>query len=435
MKLNSNNNDLSRNWFILSVVSLAISGLFAVFLVISRSPHINEFIPHANLFKSSLSIHVNLSVTVWLLGMVASMFTYELTRFQSLHRILFILSCVGTALITISIFDNDSVAYLNNYVPFIDSVIFTKGIYLFLIGTLFSSFLAMLEGMGKKQSNAIILPALIIFSSVVYFTSFYQLEYDNLKDIFNREDYFENLFWGTGHMIQFAYVQAAIFGWLILLGRITDKDYSKYYIISGIMNMIFVILGMLLTPFFTIDTAEYKIHFTDHMIYLGGISIIYVLLATYKDFISALRSKLDDAELTVLKNCLLWSLILFITGGLLGFNIDEINTVVPAHYHGSIVGISLSLMGLSYIYCKKFGFKKINYKAARVQPILYGSGQLIHIIGFALSGGYGAMRKNPGTLESFEGQLYMGLMGIGGLISIIGGLFFVIIIIKAIKLK
>lgn len=171
------------------------------------------------------------------------------------------------------------------------------------------------------------------------------------------------------------------------------------------------------------------------MIYFAGISSAYAGIVSIKDILKLIiRKNFSDADL-VLKQCLIWSLILFISGGVIGLNISEINTVIPAHYHGSIIAVSLSLIAISYYYCSILNLGEITGRMAKYQPFLYGSGQLLHIIGFAISGGYGALRKNPGTLESMEGKIYMGLMGLGGLISIIGGLFFVIIIIRTLKIK
>ena len=64
------------------------------------------------------------------------------------------------------------------------------------------------------------------------------------------------------------------------------------------------------------------------------------------------------------------------------------------------------------------------------QPYLYGGGQFMHIIGLAWSGGYGVQRKAAGAAQGLEGlgqTAGMGLMGLGGLISVIGGLLFLIV--------
>jgi hypothetical protein len=68
------------------------------------------------------------------------------------------------------------------------------------------------------------------------------------------------------------------------------------------------------------------------------------------------------------------------------------------------------------------------------QPLVYGGGQLMHVAGLVWSGGYGVQRKVAGAdqhLDSIERTLGMGLMGLGGLISSIGGLLFLIVVLRA----
>ena len=77
--------------------------------------------------------------------------------------------------------------------------------------------------------------------------------------------------------------------------------------------------------------------------------------------------------------------------------ITGLDIVIPAHYHGSTVGVTIAFMGLSYYLLTRLGFGKLPAKMARWQPYLYGGGQLIHITGLAWSGGYGVQRKTAGT--------------------------------------
>jgi hypothetical protein len=70
----------------------------------------------------------------------------------------------------------------------------------------------------------------------------------------------------------------------------------------------------------------------------------------------------------------------------------------------------------------------------RLQPVIYGLGQLFHVLGLAWSGGYGVQRKTAGAaqgLESIEKIAGMGLMGLGGLIAIIGGVLFLVVVFRS----
>jgi heme/copper-type cytochrome/quinol oxidase subunit 1 len=109
---------------------------------------------------------------------------------------------------------------------------------------------------------------------------------------------------------------------------------------------------------------------------------------------------------------------------------------IPAHYHGCIVGVTLALMGLVYHLLPALGYGAPQGAMATWQPRLYAAGQLMHIVGLVWSGGYGVQRKVAGAeqvLRSTAEVAGMGLMGLGGLIAIIGGLLFVVVVVRAMR--
>jgi len=128
-----------------------------------------------------------------------------------------------------------------------------------------------------------------------------------------------------------------------------------------------------------------------------------------------------------------FSLLLFGVGGAIGFMISGSTVTVPAHYHGSIVGVTIAFMGLTYHLLPQLGFARVSGRFARWQPGIYGGGQLMHIIGLAWSGGYNVARKSTDAERGFEQVAGMGLMGLGGLISIIGGLAFLVIVYRSMR--
>ncbi len=70
------------------------------------------------------------------------------------------------------------------------------------------------------------------------------------------------------------------------------------------------------------------------------------------------------------------------------------------------------------------------------QSIVYGGGQLMHIAGLAWSGGYGVQRKTlaiAGSGDAFGEFASLGLMGLGGLVSVAGGLMFLLVAWRAIR--
>jgi hypothetical protein len=91
-----------------------------------------------------------------------------------------------------------------------------------------------------------------------------------------------------------------------------------------------------------------------------------------------------------------------------------------------------------YLLLPQLGYPLRNIKMAIWQPVIYSSGQLLHVAGLVWSGGYGVQRKVAGAaqdLDSIERVLGMSLMGFGGLVSSIGGLLFLIIVLRALTLS
>ena len=125
--------------------------------------------------------------------------------------------------------------------------------------------------------------------------------------------------------------------------------------------------------------------------------------------------------------------MLFAAGGLLGASIAGVNTIIPAHYHGSIVGVTLALMGLTYHLLPQLGFGAAEGRMARWQPGVYAAGQVLHVSGLAASGALGIQRKTAGAAQGLEGvaKAFMGLMGLGGLLAVIGGILFVLVVLRA----
>ena len=116
--------------------------------------------------------------------------------------------------------------------------------------------------------------------------------------------------------------------------------------------------------------------------------------------------------------------------------ISGLDIVIPAHYHGSTVGVTIAFMGLSYYLLPRLGFGAIPVRMASWQPYLYGGGQLLHIIGMAWSGSYGVQRKTIVLAQGMDGSgevAGMALMGLGGLISVIGGLLFLVVCYHSIR--
>jgi cytochrome c oxidase subunit 1 len=130
------------------------------------------------------------------------------------------------------------------------------------------------------------------------------------------------------------------------------------------------------------------------------------------------------------------SLALFCFGGLIGFTIAGSNVKIPAHYHGCIVGVTLALMGLVYHLLPRLGYGAPSRRWATFSSYCYAVGQAMHIGGLMWSGGYGVQRKVAGAeqaLRSASEIAAMGVMGLGGLVAIVGGIVFVLVVLGSMR--
>jgi heme/copper-type cytochrome/quinol oxidase subunit 1 len=163
----------------------------------------------------------------------------------------------------------------------------------------------------------------------------------------------------------------------------------------------------------------------------GGLAIPPIVLAVIWALV---RNGPTAPDAKPLRAALVASIVLFTLGGGIGFLIQGSNVKIPAHYHGCIVGVTLALMGVTYHLLPRLGFAQPGQRLATLQPYIYGGGQMLHIVGLVWSGGYGVQRKVAGAeqvLHSNQEVAGMALMGLGGLIAIVGGLLFVVIVIAA----
>ena len=204
-----------------------------------------------------------------------------------------------------------------------------------------------------------------------------------------------------------------------------------------LLLLVIVLLSVFLTPItylaYDVTSVEHHNLQTLLMRFGGGLVIPPIALAVVWS-LWPIRSL--EADKKPLRASLVASLVLFSAGGVIGFLISGSNVRIPAHYHGCIVGVTLAMMGVVYLLLPRFGYATPASKAAAWQPTIYGVGQLMHIVGLVWSGGYGVQRKVAGSdqvLRSTQETLGMGLMGLGGLIAIVGGVMFIVIVLRALR--
>ena len=429
---------LALAWLAFGIAALAASGVFSVLLVVSRTPGLKEVIPVADFFRVALVAHVDLSVLVWFLAFSAMLWNLSGGR-QALAVgwVALGVAAAGALAMVAAPFVQRAAPVMANYVPVLDGTVFIGGLAVFALGV----GLACARGMavyvpvGTRMTGEgalrLGLNASLVSAGIAAFAlaaSFAQL--DRALD---AKTYYELLFWGPGHVLQFAYTLIMLVAWLWLASAVGARP----PLTPRIAALLFAIAlaAVYLTPYIylahPVASVEHAKLQTWLMRFGGTLAVPPVALAVAWGLARAPR---PGAEARPLRASLMASLALFGAGGFIGLAIAGPDVRVPAHYHGCIVGVTLAMMGLTYLLLPRFGCAAPQSRWAAWQPWIYGSGQLMHIVGLAISGGYGVKRKVAGAeqvLRSTPEVIGMGIMGAGGLLAIVGGLLFVLIVARA----
>ncbi len=429
---------LATGWLLLGLAALLGSGLFSVLLVLSRTPYVQHLLPWADFFRTALVVHVDLSVLVWFLAFGGALWSLNSTlRWIGLGRVALWTAAAGTLVMTVAPFLGAGEPLMSNYVPVLRHPLFLAGLLVFACGCALMVLRAMvaippvgpwIAGAGALRFGLNAAVVATAFALIAFAWS-----YGMLPDHLHGKAYYELLFWGGGHLLQFTYTLLLLVAWLWLATAAGQppRVSPRVALFLFALGLVTVFFAPLIYYTHAVTSAQHILLFTWLMQYGGSLATLPLSLAVLLGFFPAHRPTPAAAPL---RAALLSSIVLFGLGGAIGFLIQGSNVTIPAHYHGNIVGVTLAFMGLTYHLLPRLGFRTVNLKWAHMQPYVYGGGQLLHVAGLVWSGGYGVQRKVAGAAQGLEGLQQvagMGLMGLGGLIAILGGLMFLLIVGRA----
>ena len=427
---------LGMGWLWLGIMALLGSGLFSVLLVLSRTPYIQDVIPWIDFFRTALVVHVDLSVLVWFLAFGGVFWSLNSTpRFMALGWSALVFAGLGSALMVVVPFLGPGNPLMSNYIPVLQTPLFIAALLGFGLGISMLVLRGMIanpkvglymEGAGASRfglNTAAVSAVMAVFAFI--------WSYLAIGDSLSGKAYYELLFWGGGHMLQFTYTLLMLVAWLWLASASGVRLPLSPRVVSilFLFGLVAVFMAPLIYYSNPVVSTEHILFFTWLMAYGGSLAPVPLGLAV---FYGLLRSSSASVSQAPLRSALWTSMILFGIGGGIGFLIQGSNVTIPAHYHGSIVGVTLAFMGMTYDLLPRMGYSRPNIRLATMQPYIYGGGQLLHVLGLVWSGGYGVQRKVAGTEQGLDGMekiVAMGLMGFGGLVAIIGGLIFLVIVL------
>ena len=276
---------------------------------------------------------------------------------------------------------------------------------------------------------------------------------------------YRNLFWGFGHPAQQVNLAAMVAIWYALAAiTVGAKPLNeKFSRLAFVFYLFFINLGS--AHHLLVDPGmgfAYKTINTSYAMYLAVLGSLMHAFSIPGAVESAQRLKgFTRGAFEWLRKApwkepgfsgLVLSMFIFgWIGGVTGVTIgtEQINMVVhntmrlPGHFHSTVVGgTTLAFMVLTYYLIPLVFRKELKLKKLAIwQPYLFGFGMILTSVGMIVSGIQGVARRHwdisfanatfsvpiPGTVD-----LSLAVMGIGILIAVTGGIFFMLVVLTSV---
>lgn len=348
-------------------------------------------------------------------------------------------------MIMFSAFLPNTTPILSNYVPFIDHPVFAFGFIIFL-GSLALNYLQPRLWETRATDSADLIPPDVasgirvcalatLVATITFATSKIATPTGLTPEVF-----YELVAWGGGHVLQVANVATMLAIWLFLIQRLQKRPVVSPSAASLLFGLL--LAPHMLAPLLTLrGTTDSLYHYGSTQLMRWGIFPIasIILILCIRRLVEAMRNGRLPAKFWFDSRFIgfFLSASMTVIGFILGALIRGSNTMIPAHYHASIGAVTVAFMAMGYLLLQTFG-KNLNSRGwQKIMPIqlaLFGIGQLVFALGFAIGGTYGLSRKAYASeqhVASIGEHVGLAIMSIGGLVAMAGGILFLILTITA----
>lgn len=401
---------LALGWLMLAAAALGVAAVYAVVLVAARAPLGADRLPAAA-FRAALAGHVVLATLVWLLAVPAAMASrVGHSRHDGWRAVCWLAACGGVALIVAGTFANGA-ALPVDYVPLVDHATFRTGLALFAAGAGATLMMPLaevrdrsLDGASRAVLAAVSVPIVVAAGSLVWGLA-------GLPGAAPAYDYYQALFWGPGHALQFLHVVVLIVAWTVLSaagGRrtLSPRCLALIALITALPSVAILVMQVV----WGTGSASYTHGAVTLMRYgtAGLAAPLAVLL-----IVRGLR-----APRSATSRLLTLSALLFVMGCLAGLVIRGATALVPAHYHGTVGAVTVAGMGLIAWFLEREGATAAGCVRAATW---HAGGLLLLVSGLALGGTAGLPRKLAWTGPTDAIIVCaMGLVAVGGVLAVTG---------------
>jgi cytochrome c oxidase subunit 1 len=460
------------------IVFLAIGGLFGLLVVLTRWPQIH-LLP-SDLFYLALTAHGLLILVVWVVFFEVALLYFTSTVILNNRLatpkfawVAYWLMLVGTLITTVAVVQGKSSVMFTSYVPMMAQPHFYLGIVLFAVGALISCliFLGTLVVAKQEKTYEGSLPLVTFGALVACIIAVYTIASGavilvptllwSLGFIENIDTLlYKVIWWGFGHSSQQINVSAHIAVWYaiaaIVFGAkpLSEKVSRMAFLLYIFFLQIASAHHLLVEPGLS---SSYKIFNTSYGMYLAVLGSMIHGLTVPGCIEAAQRKKGYNKGLFEWLRKAPWgnpvfsgmflSLIIFgFLGGISGvtMGVEQINIIihntiyVPGHFHTTVGGgTTLAFMAITYFLLPVLFGREVAFPTmAKWQPYIFGIGIALMGLFQMGAGTLGVSRRHwdmafTGAEFTFKYQeaawLMLGLAGITGVMSAVGGIMFVVI--------
>lgn len=475
---------LARRWLAVAIICLLLSGVAAIVPVIGLVPGIRESID--SLFgRRTLMAHVTFGFTMWPAAFITLLFvmiprTGE--RSALLARIGPFVAFAGMAVliglwVAANFMDERPLPIVSHYVLVLDHPMWLVALGIFALGCVLSLIDTILiydrgahirvwpfinpAAAGCVRASAFSLLIAIITYLITWY--FHPSTAEYLGEKFGEaasaltqderiealKSYYTNLFWGGGHVMQFAHIAAMVGVWMFLHKQLFGTESMRWFWACAFITIqiLPVLAGPIVAWGYPSDSETYY-NFFRHLMQWAtwpilSIFIVVSLMEAYKgyDFRNRSKALIFDPRWTGILCTALLTVAGFICGALISVFDKGDTTLVPGHYHMALGAVTGSFMAATYPIMQQLKMplptERVS-RAAGIQVLLFCLGMFVMGLGLAIAGGYGGHQRKSyggdGEVPVGGGEvdnmaiIGMSIMGIGGLLCVIAGVMFIVIV-------
>jgi len=458
------------------VLAILFGGIAAVLVLLTRWPAVHLLDP--TMYYRALTFHGTNMLIFWIiffeiaiLYFAAPIVLGSRVAWPRLGWVGFALMVAGSLLIDAAILRGGADVMFTSYVPLKAVSYFYLGWILFAVGALLGvlNFFATLvvaraertyEGSIPLVTFGALTAAIIAVVSLAHGAIIYVPTWLWSLGVIQNLDagMYRLIWWGLGHTSQQINVAAMVAVWY-LLGTLTvgatpiNEKVSRW---AFVLYILFINLAsahhLLVDPQLS---PAWKVWNTSYGMYLAVLaSMIHGMTVPASIEVAQRRSGFGKGLFEWLTRApwgnpgfaaLMLSLVLFgFMGGITGvtFGAEQVNIIshntlrIPGHFHATVVaGTTLAFMGLTYYVVPLIWRRRIVApRLALAQVYAFGIGIAIFSAGMTTAGSYavprrhwdvqftGAMFQPPVEAAAY---VFLGIMGLGGLLAAVGGALYV----------